>query len=117
MVTTAQSTSTARTHAHPSGTIVPCTITLDFLAADPANVSIVREVFDAANGYHVAYDTFRAVLEATRDAGAVVVLYTHGAQVDARALFPLSVTLRKTDAIVCTAFCTLRQEVKTFRLD
>jgi predicted DNA-binding transcriptional regulator YafY len=117
MASTAQSTPVARAHAHPSGAIIPCTLTPDFLASDPANVTLAREVFDAANGYRVAYDTFRAVLEATRDGGAVVVLYTHGTQVDARALFPMSVTLTKSDAIVCTAFCTLRQEVKTFRLD
>jgi predicted DNA-binding transcriptional regulator YafY len=106
-----------RAHAHPSGAIIPCILTPDFLAANPANVSLAREVFDAANGYKMAYDTFRAVLEATRDGGAVVVLYTHGTQVDARALFPMRVTLTKSDEIVCTAFCTLRQEVKTFRLD
>jgi predicted DNA-binding transcriptional regulator YafY len=117
MASTVQSTPTARAHAHPSGTIIPTTVTADFLIADLANLSHVREVFDAANGFRVAYDTFRAVLEATRDGGAVVVLYTHGTQVDARALFPTSVTLTKSDEIVCTAFCTLRQEVKTFRLD
>jgi predicted DNA-binding transcriptional regulator YafY len=117
MVATAQSTPPVRAHAHPSGTIVPCTVTADFLATDLANISYVRQVFDAANGFRIAYDTFRAILEATRDGGAVVVLYTHGTQVDARALFPTSVTLTKSDEIVCTAFCTLRQEVKTFRLD
>ena len=73
MVATAQSTPAVRAHAHPSGAIVPCTVTADFLAADLSNISYVREVFDAANGYRVAYETFRAVLEATRDGGAVVV--------------------------------------------
>jgi predicted DNA-binding transcriptional regulator YafY len=117
MASTVQSTPTVRAHAHPSGAIIPATVTADFLSADLSNISYVREVFDAANGFRVAYDTFRAVLEATRDGGAVVVLYTHGTQVDARALFPTSVTLTKSDEIVCTAFCTLRQETKTFRLD
>jgi predicted DNA-binding transcriptional regulator YafY len=87
------------------------------LAADLSNISYVREVFDAANGYRIAYDTFRAILEATRDGSAVVVLYTHGTDVAARALFPVSITLTKTDEIVCKAFCTMRQEWRTFRLD
>lgn len=117
MASVVNGTPVTRSHAHPSGAIIPCTLTPDFLASDAANVTLAREVFDAANGYRVAYETFRSVLEAVRDGGAVVVLYTHGTQVDARALFPMSVTLTKADEIVCTAFCTLRQEVKTFRLD
>jgi predicted DNA-binding transcriptional regulator YafY len=117
MATTVQSTPSVRAHAHPSGAVIPCTVTADFLTANSDNLSLAREVFDAANGNRVAAETFRAVLEATRDGGAVVVLYTHGTQVDARALFPISVTLTKGDEIVCAAFCTLRRETKTFRLD
>jgi predicted DNA-binding transcriptional regulator YafY len=117
-LTPASSTRPAvRCHAHPSGAIVPTVVTAEYLGADLCNISYVREVFDAANGFRVAYDTFRAVLEAVCDGGAVVVLYTHGTQVDARVLFPTSVSLTKSDEIVCTAFCTLRRETKTFRLD
>ena len=98
--------------------LLPAKITTDFLAADPGNVSAVREAFDTVSGYAVPYATLRAVLEAIRDGGAVVAMYHDGkCETTARCLFPYSLSLTKNGDIVVTAYCTLRCTVRTFRLD
>jgi hypothetical protein len=102
----------------PSGGIIPAIVTADFLTAAQDNISLVRVAFDTANEFRVAYDTFRAVLEATRDGGAVVVLYADAkAELVARVLWPNAVALTKEKNICCRAFCTHRKEWRTFRLD
>jgi len=58
------------------------------------------------------------VADAMRDSSAVVVLYVglDGGQ-DARVLWPNSITFTKENKIVCKAYCTMRREWKTFRID
>ena len=120
MASTAQSiiVPAVRTVPASTGGIVPVTVTADYLNASPDNISIVRAAFDVANDFRVSYHTFRAVLEAVRHGGAIVVLYADAkAELLARALWPESVSLTKANDICCKAFCTMRQEWRTFRLD
>jgi len=111
---TAQST-TPRTVAAKSGMILPTTI-------DPQTdfnlMEVACHVYSRYNGYKVAYDTLALVKDAMRDSSAVVVLYigADGKQ-DARVLWPNSITLTKDNAIVCKAYCTMRREVRSFRID
>lgn len=117
MVATVQSTSVS-TPSVPIGGIIPAIVTADYLSATEGNISAVRVAFDTANEFRVAYDTFRAVLEATRDGGAVVVLYADAkAELAARVLWPNAVALTKEKHICCNAFCTHRKEWRIFRLD
>jgi predicted DNA-binding transcriptional regulator YafY len=117
MVATVQSTPVS-TASVPLGGIVPAIVTADYLNAAEGNISAVRVAFDTANEFRVAYDTFRAVLEATQDGGAVVVLYADAkAELVARVLWPDAVALTKEKHICCKAFCTHRREWRTFRLD
>ncbi len=64
------------------------------------------------------FDTTLLVADAMRDSSAVVVLYVglDGRQ-DARVLWPTSVGLTKDGKVVCKAYCTLRRQWRTFRLD
>ncbi len=62
--------------------------------------------------------TVIAVADAMRDSSAVVVLYVglDGGQ-DARVLWPNSISLTKENKVVCKAYCTMRRQWKTFRID
>jgi len=114
MVTTAQSTA-PRTVAAKSGMILPTTITPE---TDFNLMEVACHVYSRYNGYRVAYDTLALVKDAMRDSSAVVVLYigADGKQ-DARVLWPNSITLTKDNAIVTKAYCTMRREVRSFRID
>jgi predicted DNA-binding transcriptional regulator YafY len=57
-------------------------------------------------------------MDAMRDASAVVALYTDGkCETAARCLWPASVSVTKDKNLTCRAYCTLRKEWRTFRLD
>ena len=53
-----------------------------------------------------------------RDGSAVIVLYgdAKGA-IEARCLWPTAITLTAASEITCKAYCTLRREMRSFRLD
>ena len=114
MVTTAQST-TARIISAKSGMLIPATITPE---TDFNLMEVACHVYSRYNGYKIAYDTLALVKDAMRDSSAVVVLYigADGKQ-DARVLWPNSITLTKDNAIVTKAYCTMRREVRSFRID
>jgi predicted DNA-binding transcriptional regulator YafY len=82
------------------------------------DLPICEMMYAKRNGGRVCRATLAAVFEAMRDSNAVVVLYVgaDGKQ-DARVLWPNSVTLTKDDNIVCCAYCTMRRQWKSFRLD
>jgi predicted DNA-binding transcriptional regulator YafY len=106
---------TVRTVTAQSGMILPATITqqTDFNLMETACI-----VYSRFNEHMVAYDTLEKVKDAMRDGGAVVTLYADAkGEVAARCLWPNSVTLSKENAITCTAYCTLRREWRSFRLD
>lgn len=48
---------------------------------------------------------------------AVTVLYTHDGDVTARTLFPSSISYTADHKVCVKAFCTLRRETRSFRLD
>ncbi len=104
-----------RTVAAKSGMILPATIDQQ---TDFNLMEVACHVYSRYNGYRVAYDTLALVKDAMRDSSAVVVLYigADGKQ-DARVLWPNSITLTKEHQIVTKAYCTMRREVRSFRID
>jgi len=104
-----------RTVAAKSGMILPATI-------DPQTdfnlMEVACHVYSRYNGYKVAYDTLALVKDAMRDASAVVVMYADAkGEIAARCLWPNSITLTKEHQIVTKAYCTMRREVRSFRID
>ncbi len=122
MVTTAQYTTrslrperTPRMVAALNGAPVPCHLTP---RTDMNDLPTAMSVFLRLNEGKVAVDTMIAVTEAMRDSSAVVMLYTDAkASVDARCIWPESVTLTSGYAITCHGYCSLRRQFRTFRLD
>src|SRR4051794_13749461 len=113
VVTVAQSTT--RTVVAKSGMVLPATITpqTDFNLMETACA-----VYHRFNGCKVAYDTIEKVKDAMRDSGAIVALYCDAkGDVEARVIWPEAVTLTKDNAITTRAYCTLRKEWRSFRLD
>ena len=110
-----QSTPAPRTVTSKSGMILPSTVDQH---TDLNLVLTAVTVYYKHAGCKGSFDTVIHVAEAMRDGGAVVVLYVglDGGQ-DARVLWPNSVTLTKDNNLVCKAYCTMRREWKTFRLD
>jgi len=106
---------TPRTVAAKSGMILPTTIDQQ---TDFNLMEVACHVYSRYNGYRVAYDTLALVKDAMRDSSAVVVLYigADGKQ-DARVLWPNSITLTKEHQIVARCYCTMRREVRSFRID
>ncbi len=114
MVTTAQSTA-SRSITAASGMILPATITpqTDF------NMMVTAIcLYHSFNERRTDYGTLEEVMVAMRDGSAVVTLYTD-AQGDqaARVLWPASITLSGANNICCKAYCTLRRQHKSFRID
>jgi len=106
---------TARTITAKSGMILPATIDQ---STDFNLLTTATAIFYKMSGCLGSFDTVIAVADAMRDSSAVVVLYIglDGGQ-DARVLWPNSISLTKENKIVCKAYCTLRREWKTFRLE
>lgn len=69
------------------------------------------------NGHIFPFATMQAVTEALSDGGAVTCIYRHDDETTGRTLFPVSLTLTKDNHITVWAFCTLRREYRSFRLD
>ncbi len=114
MVTVAQST-IVRTVAAKSGMILPATIDAQ---TDFNLMEVACHVYSRYNGYKVAYDTLALVKDAMRDSSAVIALYADAkGEMAARCLWPNSLTLSKENQITCKAYCTLRREWRSFRLD
>jgi len=107
---TAQRTVTAK-----SGAIVPTTINQQ---TDMNFLTVALSVYYRINERRVAWDTACKVCDAMRDSSAVVVMYADAkGEIAARVLWPTSITLSKDCNITCHAYCTLRREWRSFRLD
>jgi predicted DNA-binding transcriptional regulator YafY len=99
----------------PSGNIVPA---ICDQPTDLALLPVCIDVYHTLTGGTVALDTFTQVMDAMRDASAIVTLYCDGkAEVAARMLCPSTVSVTKDKHLVTRAYCTLRREWRTFRLD
>ncbi len=114
MVTVTQSTA-PRTITTKSGMILPATIDQQ---TDFNLITTAMTIYYKRSGCLGSFATAVAVADAMRDSSAVVVLYVglDGGQ-DARVLWPNSITFTKDSKIVCKAYCTMRRQWKTFRID
>ncbi len=109
------STTNGTTVASTSGMILPTTITPQ---TDMNLMVTAISLYHCFNERKVAYDTLEKVMESMRDSSAVVVLYADGkGEVAARVLWISSITLTKDRQITCKAYCTLRRQWRSFRLD
>jgi len=106
---------TARTITTKSGMILPATIDQ---STDFNLITTAVSIYYKRSGCLGSFATAVAVADAMRDSSAVVVLYVglDGGQ-DARVLWPNSITFTKENKIVCKAYCTMRREWRSFRLD
>jgi len=114
VVTSTQST-TVRTIAAKDGYTIPATADQ---GTDLNDLPICEMLFYRENGGKVSRATLSLVMDAMRDSAAVVTMYADAkGELAARVLWPLSVALTKTNDITARCYCTLRGEIKTFRLD
>lgn len=106
---------TVRTVTAKDGYTVPTTADQRTALND---LPICEMLYHRDNGGRVSRATLSLVMDAMRDSAAVVVLYigADGKQ-DARVLWPAAVSLTKDNNIVTRAYCTMRREWKSFRLD
>ena len=104
-----------RTVLARSGTRFPATVNQETPLRD---LPVAEALYYRCNGGIVPARTLSLVMEAMRDAGAVVVSYLDArGELTARALWPSSVTLTKDSHITAWCYCTLRRGWKSFRLD
>jgi len=110
-----QCTPITRTITAASGMLLPATITPE---TDMNLMVTAISLYHSFNEARTDYDTLENVMMAMRDGSAVVTLYTdaQGAAA-ARVLWPSSITLSGDNNITCKAYCTLRRQVKSFRID
>ncbi len=106
---------TPRTVTAASGMILPATITPE---TDMNLMVTAICLYHSFNERRTDYATLEEVMMAMRDGSAVVTLYrdVKGEQA-ARVLWPNSITLSAENNITCKAYCTLRRQVKSFRID
>ncbi len=111
---TVQSTA-PRTVTTKGGAILPATIDQQ---TDFNTITTAMAVYYKQSGCLGSFDTAILVADAMRDSSAVVVLYVglDGGQ-DARVLWPNSISFTKDCKVVCKAYCTMRKQWKTFRID
>ncbi len=111
-----QTQSTApRTVAANDGYLVPATADT---RTDLNLLPICEAVYYRMNGGKVSRATLALVIGAMADSAAVVTLYTDAkGELAARVLWPTSVTLTKDNNVTCKAYCTLRKEWRSFRID
>ncbi len=104
-----------RTIVTKSGHTVPATIDQ---STDFNVITTAMAIYYKQSGCLGSFDTAVQVADAMRDSSAVVVLYVglDGGQ-DARVLWPNSISLTKDCKVVCKAYCTMRRQWKTFRID
>ncbi len=88
---------------------------------DPQLVDDALDVFfatvQAAHGAETTVDTLNLFAAAIPCGNAITTLYTHDGESAARTLFPTALMLTKDKHLIVRAFCTLKREVKCFRLD
>lgn len=119
MVTSSNST----TIFTPRGTPVPRCVTADWLNADPEINTVIAEVALGANARlphddGFAFFVMMAVVDAIRDAAALVIQYRNGeGEVTARVLFPSRIAVTSEGHLAFKAWCSARREVRTFRID
>lgn len=113
MATTVQSTP-ARTLSTLAGDPVHATVDQ---RTDLHDLPITAGVYLRLNEGRTATDTVLNVFDAMRDSNAVVALYADGNGIEARVIWPDSVSLTKDNHITCHGYCTLRKQYRTFRLD
>jgi len=113
-MSTSQST-VPRTVTAKSGMILPATIDQ---STDFNLITTAMMIYYKQSSCLGSFDTAVQVADAMRDSSAVVVLYVglDGGQ-DARVLWPNSISFTKEKKIVCKAYCTMRRQWKTFRID
>ena len=84
---------------------------------DLALLSVCVDAYHTLTGGTVAQATVQTVMDAMRDASAVIALYTDGkCETAARCLWPSSVSVTKDKHLITRAYCPLRKEWRTFRL-
>lgn len=113
MATTVQST-TVRTVTTLDSYPVPASVDQ---RTDLHDLPLAASVYLRLNEGRTATDTVLNVFDAMRDSNAVVALYADGNGIEARVIWPDSISLTKDNAIICRGYCTLRKEFRTFRLD
>jgi predicted DNA-binding transcriptional regulator YafY len=114
MVTTAQST-TVRTVEAKSGMLLPATLDQ---STDINLLTTAMAVFYKQGGCKGSFDTAVLVADAMRDSSAVIVEYIAlNGEMNARCLWPNTISFTKDKNIVARCYCTLRREWKTFRID
>jgi predicted DNA-binding transcriptional regulator YafY len=111
---TAVQSNTTRTVYTLAGDPVPTTVDQ---RTDIHDLPVAASVYMRLNEGKTATDTVLNVFEAMRDSNAVVVLYIDSNGVEARVIWPDSISLTKDNQIICRGYCTLRREYRTFRLD
>ena len=106
---------TARTITTKSGMLLPATIDQQ---TDFNLITTATAIYYKRSGCLGSFATVVAVADAMRDSSAVVVMYVglDGGQ-DARVLWPNSISFTKENKVVCKAYCTMRKQWKTFRID
>ncbi len=110
-----QESTASRIFTTKSGALLPTTI------GQPTDFNLITTamaIHYKQSGCLGSFDNAVLVADAMRDSSAVVVLYVglDGEQ-DARVLWPNSIDFTKEKEVVCKAYCTMRREWKTFRID
>lgn len=107
--------STTRTVSAKNGYLVPATVDQ---RTELNDLPIAECIYARLNAGKANRATLGMVMDAVRDASAIVIYYTgaDGKQ-DARVLWPNSVTLTKNNDLTARCYCTLRREWRSFRID
>jgi predicted DNA-binding transcriptional regulator YafY len=111
---TAVQSSTTRTVTTLAGDPVPRTVDQRTPIHD---LPVAASVYLRLNEGRTSTDTVLNVFEAMRDSNAVVALYVDSNGIEARVIWPESISLTKDNHIICRGYCTLRKEHRTFMLD
>jgi len=102
---------------------LPRTVTA---TTDPQTVDYATHAYHDAAMFRVGIDaensafpfaSLATVAMAMVTGAAVTVLYMHNGDVTARTLFPSSINYTNDHRVCVKAFCTLRREMRSFRLD
>lgn len=111
---TAVQSSTTRTVHTLNGYPLPTTVNQ---RTDLNDLPVAASVFLRLNEGKTATDTVLNVFDTLRDSNAVVVLYVDSNGIEARVIWPESISLTADNHIICRGYCTLRRDYRTFRLD
>jgi hypothetical protein len=103
----------ARTVTTLGGYVLPATVNQ---RTDLNALPIAAGVYLCLNEGRTASDTVLNVFDAMRDSNAVVSLYVDSGGMEARVIWPDSISLTTDNHIVCRGYCTLRKEFRSFRL-